>query len=179
MFSFDTKTLKSNAVDSFAQSQGVWEIATSTWDDIEMVHFGFYGPGSIDDYYSKTDGSLLLSVSDSSFQELDIRREGKTVHVALDYTCPSYDASQPDIYAATGTIFGITVNGKKKLLTQSFPFLCNLVEGDSSGPLLARTGYAHDRAMQMLLFTLPSRNQVDISIDKQHFGEVRIDEVDD
>lgn len=177
MFSFNANTLESNVVDSFAQSQGAWEITTSTWDNIEQVHFGFYGPGNIDDYYSKTDGSLLLSVSNSWDRELDIKRDGKTVHVALDYTCPSYDELQPNTGVATGAIFGIIVNGKKKPLAQPFAFSCDLLGGADGyvGPSLLPHGYGHDRKMQeSLLFTLPSRDQVVVSISKQHFGEVEI-----
>lgn len=177
MFSFDTNVLESSAIDSFAQSREVWEITTSTWDNVEQVHFGFYGSGSIDDYYSKTDGSLLLSVSNSWDRELDIKRDGKTIHVTLDYTCPSYDELQPSIEVATGTIFGIIVNGKKKPLAHPFSFSCDLLGGADGyvGPSLLPHGYGHDRAMQeILLFTLPSRDQVVISIGKEHFGGVEI-----
>jgi hypothetical protein len=179
IFLIDMKNKTMTAVHSYAQSQEIRDVKTlRLLGDVLEMKFGFFGPRSVKDYYSLSDGQFLFSALYEPSGVFKLGRGKKEVKITLDYSCSLFDEEMPEQQVTTGTAYGIYVNDKKVLFEQPRKIECDVVGGEGIPPvdlLVPATHAFHFNAQtHHVLFQLITGDHVQVATDEENFGKVDV-----
>ncbi|MBI4993326.1 MAG: hypothetical protein HZC26_04330 [Candidatus Magasanikbacteria bacterium] len=176
VFSLDSDSGKSALVDSFVQSTKVYDFNAYIKQGMYITEFGFYSPGRIFDFYSLVDGQHLFSL-DYDYVEIGIKRNGKELKIFASYQCPVYDETRPEQVTATGTMFGLIVNGKEQRFPRPETFTCELLdygEGPSGVYIISDNAFLYNLETDSISFKMSGVDYIfRVQLKDKEFGKIQ------